>query len=65
MLFVAAALLVARWISPPLAALLVAGALLLLTALFAMLGRASLVKPMESTRRTLNESWAWAKNRIA
>ena len=65
MLFVAAALLVARWISPPLAALVVAGGLLLLTALFAMLGRASLVKPLESTRRTLNESWAWAKNRIA
>ena len=65
MLFVATALLVARWISPPLAALVVAGALLLLTALFAMLGRASLVKPLESTRRTLNESWAWAKDRIA
>lgn len=65
MLFVAAALLLARWISPPLAALAVAGGLLILAAVFASLGRASLVKPMETTRRTLNESWAWAKNRIA
>ena len=65
MLFVAAALFVARWISPPLAALVVAGGLLVLAAVFGSLGRAALVKPMETTRRTLNESWAWAKNRIA
>jgi hypothetical protein len=65
MLFVAAALFVARWIAPPLAALAVAGALLVLAAVFAMLGRASLVKPLETTRRSLNESWSWAKNRIA
>jgi cytochrome c biogenesis protein CcdA len=65
MLFVAAALFVARWIAPPLAALAVAGVLLILAGVFAMLGRASLVKPLETTRRTLNESWSWAKNRIA
>jgi hypothetical protein len=65
MLFVAGALLLARWIAAPLAALGVAGLLLVLTAVFGMLGRASLVKPLETTRRTLNESWTWAKNRIA
>jgi hypothetical protein len=65
MLFVAAALFVARWIAPPLAALTVAGGVLVLAVVFAMVGRASLVKPMETTRRTLNEGLAWAKNRIA
>ena len=65
MLFVAAALFVARWIAPPLAALAVAGLMLVLTLVFGMLGRASLVKPLETTRRTLTESWSWAKNRIA
>jgi hypothetical protein len=65
MLFVAAALFVARWIAPPLAALAVAGLLLVLTLVFGMLGRASLVKPLETTRRTLTENWSWAKNRIA
>ena len=65
MLLVAAALFVARWISPPLAALAVAGVVLVLTVVFAMTGRASLVKPMETTRRTINEGVAWAKNRIA
>jgi hypothetical protein len=65
MLFVAGALFVARWIAPPLAALAVAGGLLVVTVVFVMLGRASLVKPLETTRRTLTESWSWAKNRIA
>ena len=65
MLFVAATLFVARWIAAPLAALAVAGLLLVLTAVFGMLGRATLVKPLETTRRTLTESWSWAKNRIA
>ncbi|HEX4440910.1 MAG TPA: phage holin family protein [Thermoanaerobaculia bacterium] len=65
MLFVAAALLVARWLDPPIAALAVAGLLLVLGVIFGLAGKASLVKPMETTRRTLNESWSWAKNRIA
>ena len=33
--------------------------------IFALLGRASFVRPLESTRKTLSESWAWARNRIA
>jgi len=65
MLFVAAALLVARWLDPPIAALAVAGLLLVLAVIFGLVGKAALVKPMETTRRTLNESWTWAKNRIA
>jgi len=65
MLFVALAMWLAQRISPPLAALAVAGGLLAVALVFGLLGRASFVKPLESTRKSLNESWTWAKNRIA
>jgi hypothetical protein len=65
MLFVAGALYLARWIAPPLAALAVAGGLLVLAIVFGLVGKAALVKPLETTRQTLSESWSWAKNRIA
>jgi hypothetical protein len=65
MLCVALALALAERLSPPLAALIVAGGLLAVTVVFAMLGKASLVSPLETTRKTLDESWTWAKNRIA
>ena len=65
MLFVALALWLAQRISPPLAALAVAGGLLAVALIFGLLGRASFVRPLESTRKSLNESWTWAKNRVA
>jgi len=65
MLFVALAMWLAQRISPPLAALAVAGGLLAVALVFGLLGRASFVKPLESTRKSLNENWTWAKNRIA
>jgi len=65
MLFVAGALYLARWLEPPLAALAVAGGLLVLAVVFGLVGKAALVKPLETTRQTLSESWTWAKNRIA
>jgi hypothetical protein len=65
LLFVAGALYLARWIAPPLAALAVAGGLLVLAIASGLVGKAALVKPLETTRQTLSESWAWAKNRIA
>ncbi len=65
LLFVAAALFLAKWVALPVAALVVAGALAGLTAVFAILGKGALEKPLEATQRTLQEGWAWAKNRIA
>ncbi len=65
MLFVALVMWLAQRIPPPLAALAVAGGLLAVSLVFGLLGRASFVKPLESTRKSLNESWTWAKNRIA
>jgi hypothetical protein len=65
MLFVALALALAGRLSPPLAALIVAGGLLVGTVVFALLGKGSLVAPLETTRKTLDENWTWAKNRIA
>ena len=65
LLFVAGALYLARWLAPPVAALAVAGGLLVLTIAFGLAGKAALVKPLETTRQTLSESWSWAKNRIA
>jgi hypothetical protein len=65
MLFVALALWLAQRISPPLAALAVAGGLLAVALILGLLGRASFVRPLEATRKSLEESWAWAKNRVA
>jgi hypothetical protein len=65
MLFVAGALYLARWLAPPIAALAVAGGLLVLAIVFGLVGKAALVKPLETTRQTLSENWSWAKNRIA
>ncbi len=65
MLFVAGALFLARWLEPPFAALAVAGGLLVFAVVFGLVGKAALVKPLETTRQTLSESWSWAKNRIA
>jgi hypothetical protein len=65
MLFVAAALALSRWMAPWLAALVVAGALLIVTVAFGWAGWNRRVKPLESTRKTLKESWLWAKSRAA
>jgi hypothetical protein len=65
MLFVALALLLAKWMALPVAVLVVAGALLAVTAFAALRGKAAFVKPLETTRKTLDEGWTWAKNRIA
>jgi hypothetical protein len=65
MLFVAGALYLAQWLAPPIAALAVAGGLLVLAIVFGLVGKAALVKPLETTRQTLSENWSWAKNRIA
>ena len=65
MLFVAGALWLAQWIAPPLAALAVAGGLLVLAIVFALVGKAALVRPLKATRQTMTENWTWAKNRIA
>ncbi len=65
MLFVAAALALSRWMAPWLAALVVAAALLIVAVGFGWAGWNKRVKPLESTRKTLKESWLWAKSRAA
>jgi hypothetical protein len=65
LLFVAAALLLSRWLSPPLAASIIAAVLFAVAVFVGLRGKAALVKPMETTRKTLSEDWTWAKNRIA
>ncbi len=65
MLFVALALALAKWMALPVAALVVAGALLLVTVVAALRAKAAFVKPLETTRKTIDEGWTWAKNRIA
>jgi hypothetical protein len=65
MLFVALALVLAKWMALPVAALAVAGALLLVTVVAALRAKAAFVKPLETTRKTIDEGWTWAKNRIA
>jgi hypothetical protein len=65
MLCVAAALWLAESLPPPVAALVVAGVLLVVAVAFGLVGRASLVPPLETTRKTLDETLEWAKNRVA
>jgi hypothetical protein len=65
MLFVAAALWLSQFLAPWAAALVVAGVLLLVAAGFASYGWKRRVRPLEATRKTLKESWLWAKSRIA
>jgi Putative Actinobacterial Holin-X, holin superfamily III len=65
MLFVALALALSKWMALPIAALAVAGALLLVTIGAALRAKAAFVKPLETTRKTIDEGWTWAKNRIA
>ena len=65
LLFVAAALWLGRVLAPPVAALVVAGIVLVLAVAAALVGKAAFVEPLEKTRKTLNEGWTWAKKRIA
>lgn len=65
MLFVAAALWLSAFLPGWSAALIVAGGLLLFAVAFGWIGWKKKVTPLESTRKTLKESWQWAKSRIA
>ena len=65
MLCVALAMYLAQRMSPPLAALIVAGALLIAAVGLGLLGKAAFVRPFETTRKTAEETWTWARNRIA
>jgi hypothetical protein len=65
MLFVALALWLSLFLAPWIAALVVAGVLLLLAGGFAGFGWTRRVRPLEATRKTLKENWQWAKSRIA
>jgi len=65
MLCVALAMYLAQRMPPPLAALIVAGALLIAALGLGLLGKAAFVRPLETTRKTAEETWTWARNRIA
>jgi hypothetical protein len=63
--FMTAALALSTVLSPWLAGALVAGFLLVVAIVATVVGWSRKEAPLETTRKTLKESWDWARNRVA